>query len=139
MNQRQCELLEEARESVRAAKLLLQSGHPGYAASRAYYAMFYAASAFLEGQGLRFSSHSAVIAAFGPTFRPNRQSAERVSQVSSEGRGGPTQPACIALDVGRAPGPQADPLVGFGTLKRTGSAGQGAGARLRGAAPHLAE
>jgi uncharacterized protein (UPF0332 family) len=68
MTEDQRELLEEARESISAAKLLLTGGYPGYAASRAYYAMFYIAEAFLEGEGLAFSKHSAVIAAFGQYF-----------------------------------------------------------------------
>jgi len=59
------ELLGKARESLEAARLLLSGGFPGFAVSRAYYAMFYVAQAFLEGEGLAFSKHSAVIAAFG--------------------------------------------------------------------------
>lgn len=59
------ELLGKAKESLNAARLLLSGGFPGFAASRAYYAMFYMAQAFLEGEGLAFSKHSAVIAAFG--------------------------------------------------------------------------
>lgn len=39
-----------------------------FAVSRAYYAMFYAAEALLAGQGLSFSKHSAVHAAFGQHF-----------------------------------------------------------------------
>ena len=39
-----------------------------FAVSRAYYAMFYVAETFLLGQGLSFSRHSAVIAAFGERF-----------------------------------------------------------------------
>jgi len=68
MTEDQQELLEEARDSISAARLLLSGGYPGYAASRAYYAMFYIAEAFLEGEGLAFSKHSAVIAAFGQYF-----------------------------------------------------------------------
>jgi len=68
MTEDQQELLEEARESISAAALLLGGGYPGYAVSRAYYAMFYIAEAFLEGQGMSFSKHSAVIAAFGQHF-----------------------------------------------------------------------
>jgi uncharacterized protein (UPF0332 family) len=64
----QQELLEKACESLEAAKLLLEGGYPDFAASRAYYAMFYIAQAFLEGEGLAFSRHSAVIAAFGQHF-----------------------------------------------------------------------
>jgi uncharacterized protein (UPF0332 family) len=64
----QQELLEKARGSVAAAKLPLEGGYPDFAASRVYYAMFYIAQAFLEGEGLAFSKHSAVIAAFGQRF-----------------------------------------------------------------------
>ena len=68
MTEDQRDLLEEARDSISAADLLLTGGFPGYAVSRAYYAMFYVAEAFLEGIGLSFSKHSAVIAAFGQHF-----------------------------------------------------------------------
>jgi len=68
MTEDQKDLLEEARDSIAAADLLLAGGFQGYAVSRAYYAMFYIAEAFLEGLGLSFSKHSAVIAAFGQHF-----------------------------------------------------------------------
>ena len=68
MTEDQARLLDWARESVSAARLLLDGGFAGFAASRAYYAMFYIAEALLEGEGLSFSSHSAVIAAFGQRF-----------------------------------------------------------------------
>lgn len=41
-------LLEKAVQSLAAARVLLQSRFPEFAASRAYYAMFYVAEAFLE-------------------------------------------------------------------------------------------
>jgi uncharacterized protein (UPF0332 family) len=73
MTEDQLELLLKARQSLAAARLLLNNGFPDYAASRAYYAMFYIAEAFLEGEGLSFSSHAAVIASFGREFaRTNR-------------------------------------------------------------------
>jgi uncharacterized protein (UPF0332 family) len=68
MTSDQRELLIKARESLEAANLLLQGGFPGFAVVRAYYAMFYIAQAFLEGKGLSYSKHSAVIAAFGQQF-----------------------------------------------------------------------
>ena len=68
MTEDQRELLVKARDSVRAARVLLAEGFPDFAASRAYYAMFYVAEAFLEGDGLSFSKHSAVIAGFGQHF-----------------------------------------------------------------------
>ncbi len=68
MTSDQLELLQQARDSLSAARLLINGGYPGYAASRCYYAMFYVAEALLEGEGLAFSKHSAVIAAFGERF-----------------------------------------------------------------------
>ena len=64
----QRELLMQARDSLSAAKLLDASGYHGFAASRAYYTMFYIAEAFLLGKGLAFSKHSGVHAAFGEHF-----------------------------------------------------------------------
>ena len=68
MTEAQRELLRKARESLDAGRMLLDGGFAGFAASRAYYAMFYVAQAFLEGEGMAFSRHSAVIAAFGQHF-----------------------------------------------------------------------
>ena len=53
---------------MRAAEVLRDQGFSDFAASRAYYAMLYVAEAFLLGEGLAFSKHSAVIAAFGQRF-----------------------------------------------------------------------
>jgi len=61
-------LLKKAEDSLQAAELLRHEGYPGFAVSRAYYAMFYVAQALLLEQGQSFSSHSAVIAAFGKVF-----------------------------------------------------------------------
>ena len=62
------ELLERARLSQKAAANLLRDGFPGFAASRAYYSMFYAAQALLLSKDMSLSSHSAVIAAYGKEF-----------------------------------------------------------------------
>ena len=64
----QQQLLEKAKESLRAAQLLANNNLLAFATARAYYSMFYIAEAFLLGENLTFSSHSAVIAAFGKTF-----------------------------------------------------------------------
>jgi len=63
----QAGLLAKARRSIRSARLLLVDGDSDAAISRAYYAMFYVAEAFLLSKGLT-SKHSAVIAAFGKEF-----------------------------------------------------------------------
>ncbi|HAJ64479.1 MAG TPA: DNA-binding protein [Cyanobacteria bacterium UBA8543] len=68
MTEDQLELLLKAHQSLSAARVLLDNGFPDYATSRAYYAMFYIAEAFLEGEGMSFSSHAAVISAFGREF-----------------------------------------------------------------------
>jgi uncharacterized protein (UPF0332 family) len=73
MTPEQQKLLEKANRSLQAARELNRTGFPDFAASRPYYAMFYIATAFLEGEGLSYSKHSAVIAAFGRIFaRTNR-------------------------------------------------------------------
>jgi uncharacterized protein (UPF0332 family) len=62
------ELLDKADRAIEAARVLLDSTGPEFAAGRAYYAMFYVAEALLHERGQRFSKHSAVHAAFGKTF-----------------------------------------------------------------------
>jgi uncharacterized protein (UPF0332 family) len=54
--------LERAEKSIQAAKELAASGFDDFAASRAYYAAFYAATAALLNEGMEFSRHSGVIA-----------------------------------------------------------------------------
>jgi uncharacterized protein (UPF0332 family) len=68
MTKEQEALIEKARKSLQAAKLLLFNDMPDFAASRAYYTMFYVTSAFLLGKGLKFSKHDSLIAAFGQHF-----------------------------------------------------------------------
>jgi uncharacterized protein (UPF0332 family) len=60
--------LERARQDLEAAKGNLDQGFHGVAVTRAYYAMFYAASALLASEGVSRSKHSAVLAAFGEQF-----------------------------------------------------------------------
>jgi uncharacterized protein (UPF0332 family) len=61
-------LLEKARRSQKAAAKLFKDGDVDFAASRAYYSLFYTAEALLLSLGLSFSRHSAVIANFGKEF-----------------------------------------------------------------------
>lgn len=61
-------LLARARDSVAAGHSMLRDGFPDFAASRAYYAMFYVAEALLVDLGESYSSHAAVISAFGRMF-----------------------------------------------------------------------
>jgi uncharacterized protein (UPF0332 family)/predicted nucleotidyltransferase len=68
MTPEQAALLQKATDSLRAARLMANDSLYGFAASRAYYTMFYVAQALLLSKGLSFSKHSAVIAAFGKHF-----------------------------------------------------------------------
>ncbi len=54
---------ERAEQSLQAARELAAGGYYDIAASRAYYAAFYAATAVLLCEGLAFSKHSGVIGA----------------------------------------------------------------------------
>ena len=60
--------LERADNSLQVAEALLQGGHAPDAASKIYYAMFYAAQALLKSDGIDVVKHSAVEAAFGCYF-----------------------------------------------------------------------
>ena len=60
--------IERADQAVNAARKLASDGYYDFAASRAYYAVFYAASALLLNEGLEFRKHSGVIAAIHQRF-----------------------------------------------------------------------
>ncbi|AFZ47511.1 HEPN domain protein [Cyanobacterium stanieri PCC 7202] len=68
MNKERDNLIIKARQSLKASQLLLTGGYPDFAVARAYYTMFYLASAFLAHKNMSFSKHSAVISAFGREF-----------------------------------------------------------------------
>ena len=61
-------LLSRSRRYIKSAKLLIEDKDYESAVSRAYYAMFYIVEALLLAEGLSFSSHKAVISAFGEHF-----------------------------------------------------------------------
>ncbi len=65
MKDESTKLLDKASRAVDAAEVLLAAGQADFAASRAYYAMFYAAEALLVERGLRFRKHGGVHSAFG--------------------------------------------------------------------------
>ncbi|MCB8922630.1 MAG: HEPN domain-containing protein [Ardenticatenaceae bacterium] len=60
--------LERAERSLQAARELVNKGYYDFAASRAYYAAFYGATAVLLNEGLEFSKHSGVIASIHQRF-----------------------------------------------------------------------
>jgi uncharacterized protein (UPF0332 family) len=60
--------LERAEQSIQAARQLVSGGYFDFAASRAYYAAFYAAAAVLLSERVELSKHSAVIASIHQRF-----------------------------------------------------------------------
>ncbi len=60
--------IERAKQAVGAAKKLSDEGYYDFCAARAYYAVFYAATALLLSNGLEFRKHSGVIAAIHKNF-----------------------------------------------------------------------
>lgn len=61
-------LIERAEDSHQAAKVLLDSGHFNFSAAQSYYTFFYLMEALLHSKGLEYSSHSAVMAAYGREY-----------------------------------------------------------------------
>jgi uncharacterized protein (UPF0332 family) len=60
--------LEQAEETLRAARDLSVAGHYRDAVNRAYYAMFYCGLALLTSKGLGASRHSGVLSLFNRHF-----------------------------------------------------------------------
>lgn len=70
-------MLEKADRYVHSAEVLSREQDYDSAISRLYYVMFYAAEALLFAEGFTYSSHKAVISAFGQHFaKTNRLPAE---------------------------------------------------------------
>ncbi|NIU00700.1 MAG: HEPN domain-containing protein [Nitrosopumilaceae archaeon] len=86
MTPEQKALLKKAEDSYEAAKILAQEGYFDFAVSRAYYAMFYIAEAFLLEKNLSFSKHSAVISAFGQHFAKTKQLPQEYHRFLIEGQ-----------------------------------------------------
>jgi uncharacterized protein (UPF0332 family) len=61
-------MLQKARRYMQSADVLRAEGDYDSAVSRLYYAMFYCAEALLLAGGHTYSSHRAVISAFGQHF-----------------------------------------------------------------------
>lgn len=68
MNEEMKALLKKAQDSIKGARILFDDELYGFAASRAYYAMFYLVSALLLTKDMSFSKHQAVVASFGQHF-----------------------------------------------------------------------
>jgi len=64
--------LNLAEESHEAAKVMIDNGIIRFSAAQSYYTIFYLAQAMLLSKGLTFSSHSAVVAAYGREFARTR-------------------------------------------------------------------
>lgn len=61
-------LIEKADKALEVAEELFENGHPSDAASKTYYAIFYAAQALLKSEGIEVIKHSAVESSLGYYF-----------------------------------------------------------------------
>lgn len=75
--------LERGVSTLQAAKILLKSGFPNDAASRAYYAAFHAATALLLSKNLSFGSHAGVLRAINLNFVKTGQLPRDLGRVST--------------------------------------------------------
>lgn len=73
--------IENAHEMIVVAKSNLGNDFYSSACNRAYYAIFYAASALLYSKGKSYGKHSAVIAAFRQYFIKTREFDKKWSDV----------------------------------------------------------
>jgi uncharacterized protein (UPF0332 family) len=65
---RSSEFMEEARDRLAVARMLVDSGHPSSVVSAAYYAMLNAARAALSERGEHAKTHSGTWTLFSATF-----------------------------------------------------------------------
>ncbi len=68
MSPRSSEFMEEARDRLAVARVLVESGHPGSVVSAAYYAMLNAARAALSERGEHAKTHSGTWTLFSAAF-----------------------------------------------------------------------
>jgi len=73
--------MTNAQEMIEVAKSNLGNDYYSSACNRAYYAIFYAASALLYSKGKSYGKHSAVIAAFRQYFIKTEEFAKKWSDV----------------------------------------------------------
>jgi uncharacterized protein (UPF0332 family) len=89
------ELWQRAQEALRVTHPLIAAGFPDFAAARAYYAAFYAASALLLAEGKTFRSHRGVVALIHRDYvRPGRLPVDMGSH-TDDGREG-FEPSAVA-------------------------------------------
>ncbi len=92
-------LVAKAQRSLKAARRLFEERDYDFAASRAYYAMFYLAEALLMKKGITFSKHGGVIAGLyeqyvkrGLLSQSHHQALHRAFEARSQGDYGFQEP-----------------------------------------------
>lgn len=68
MNEEAKKLIAKSEHALKVAEELIKAGYPSDAASKIYYAMFYAAQALLKSNSIDVTKHSAVESSFGYHF-----------------------------------------------------------------------
>ncbi|MBF8282850.1 MAG: hypothetical protein HW378_1765 [Anaerolineales bacterium] len=78
------EYMDYARRALQSARLLFDDGDRVGVINRAYYAIFYAANAVLEMEGLERSKHSGVLAVFRQKYVKTGQIEAEFSKIYGE-------------------------------------------------------
>ena len=78
--------LTRSHEDIDTARLLFANGRYKVALTRAYYAIFYAASATLLSEGIKRSKHSGVLSAFRQSFIKSGVIGAEYSDIYGEAR-----------------------------------------------------
>lgn len=74
-------LMARSTTTLAASRLLSDNNYPAEAVSRAYYAMFYAATALLHSEGITVAKHSAVISQVGQHFAKTGRLTPRLHRI----------------------------------------------------------
>lgn len=77
--------LQRAERYLRSADLLLRDGDAASSVSRSYYAMYHAAQAALQAEGIDAGTHRGVISTFGQTFVKEGPFAADMGRALSDG------------------------------------------------------
>jgi len=79
-------LLKKSKHAIKVAEDLLIKGYPSDSASKAYYAIFYAAQALLKSAKIDVIKHSAVEAAIGYHFVKNGKIEQKYHRILLDAR-----------------------------------------------------
>ena len=104
--------LQKAMRSLAAARQDVDK-FPEFAASRAYYAMFYSAAALLYQRGKRFKTHNGLLSAFGLEFAKDDPSWQTIMPGCARLSDTRSRPTTIYLSSSTRLRPKAREIIGW--------------------------